>query len=70
MELVENGVGESDQCRDTEVLGCFLCRGGISLSPLLPVSPSVVGKGAVEQDGQAGVFADVGQAVNANTVPR
>lgn len=60
VELIENGVGESDQCRGAEVRRC---RGEISLAPLLPES-------AVEQGSEAGVLANVEKLVNVNTMPR
>lgn len=67
MKFVGEGIGEGDQCRDAKVLRCSLCRGEISLSPLLPSSLAAVGKGAVEQGGEVGVLGDVGQALNVNT---
>ncbi len=60
MKFVEKGVGEDDQCRGAEVRRS---RGVISPAPLLP-------EGAVEQGGEASVLADVGKALNVNTMPR
>ena len=60
MKFVEKGVGEGDQCRGAEVRRS---RREIAPAPLLP-------EGAVEQGGEAGVFADVGKALNVNTMLR
>ncbi len=41
------------------------------LAPLLPCPPAPLPpEGAVEQGDEASIFADVGQALNVNTVPR
>ena len=72
VSFVGEGVDEGNQCRSAELWGgmsefWIVCTLSLCSSPLLLGSSApllMMGQCAVEQGDEAGVFADVGQALN------